>query len=62
LATLPLELEVVKKGDAGDLSLLDSDELLIAGELNKMVDEIVKLTGPKISSPSQNDEVYLRTG
>jgi hypothetical protein len=26
------------------------------------VDEIVKLTGPKISSPSQNDEVYLRTG
>jgi Mrp family chromosome partitioning ATPase len=62
LATLPLELEVVKKGDAGDLSLLDSDELLIAREFNKMVDEIVKLTGPKISSPSQNDKVYLRTG
>ncbi len=47
LATLPLEVEVVKEGDAGDLSFLDSDELLIAREFNNMVDEIVKLTDPK---------------
>ena len=53
LATLPLEIEVVREGDAGDLSLLDNDELLIAGEFRKMVDEIVKLTDPKTSVPSQ---------
>ena len=51
LATLPLEIEVVKEGDAGDLSLLDNDALLIAREFNKMVDEIVKLTDPKTPSP-----------
>jgi ATP-binding protein involved in chromosome partitioning len=44
LATLPLELEVVKEGDAGDISLLDNEELLITQEFNKMVDEILKLT------------------
>jgi Mrp family chromosome partitioning ATPase len=44
LATLPLELEVVKDGDAGDISLLDNPGLLITREFNKMVDEIVKLT------------------
>jgi hypothetical protein len=44
LATLPLELEVVKEGDAGDISLFDNEELLITQEFNKMVDEIVKLT------------------
>jgi Mrp family chromosome partitioning ATPase len=44
LATLPFEPEVVKKGDAGDISILDNDTLLITQEFNKMVDEIVKLT------------------
>ncbi|MGD8344172.1 MAG: P-loop NTPase, partial [Desulfobacterales bacterium] len=44
LATLPLELEVVREGDAGDISLLDNTELLIAREFNKMVAEIVNLT------------------
>jgi len=44
LATLPLELEVVKEGDDGDISLLTNDELEITREFNKMVDEIVKLT------------------
>ena len=29
---LPLELEVVKEGDAGDISLLDNEELLITKE------------------------------
>ena len=41
---LPLELEVVKEGDAGDISLLDNEELLITKELNKIVGEIVKIT------------------
>jgi Mrp family chromosome partitioning ATPase len=44
LATLPFEPEVVKKGDAGDTSLLDNGGLLITQEFNKLVDEIVKLT------------------
>jgi ATP-binding protein involved in chromosome partitioning len=43
LASLPFEPEVVKKGDAGDMSLLDNDELLITQEFNKMVNEIVKI-------------------
>ncbi len=60
LATLPLEIEVVKEGDAGDLSLLDNDALLIAREFNKMVDEIVKLTDPKTPSPRQDDKRYLK--
>ena len=45
LATLPLELEVVREGDAGVVSLLDNRELLITREFSKMVDEVVKLTG-----------------
>jgi Mrp family chromosome partitioning ATPase len=44
LATLPLDLEVVKDGDAGDISLLDDKGLLITQEFNKMVDGIVDLT------------------
>ena len=64
LATLPLELEVVKKGDAGDVSLLDNKELLITQEFNKMVDEIVKLTDPKTSSSdhSEKDDAGRKTG
>jgi ATP-binding protein involved in chromosome partitioning len=45
LATLPLELEVVREGDAGVASLLDNRELLITREFSKMVDEVVNLTG-----------------
>jgi ATP-binding protein involved in chromosome partitioning len=45
LATLPLELEVVREGDAGVVSLLDNRELLITREFSKMVDEVVNLTG-----------------
>jgi len=62
LATLPLELEVVKEGDAGDISLLDNQALLITREFNKMVDEIVKLTDPTTFSSSQNDKGYLKAG
>jgi Mrp family chromosome partitioning ATPase len=44
LGTLPMEPEIVKRGDAGDLSLLDNPELLITREFNKIVDEIVRVT------------------
>ena len=43
LATLPFEPEVVKEGDAGDISILDNDGLSITQQFDKMVDEIVKL-------------------
>jgi len=58
LAKLPLELEVVKEGDAGDISLLDNKALLITQEFNKMVDEIVKLTDPKTFSAGYSDKAY----
>ena len=61
LATLPLELEVVKEGDAGDISLLDNQGLLIAREFNKMVDEIVKLT-EKSSQINSNKKTALASG
>ena len=54
LATLPLELEVVKDGDVGDVSLLTDNELPITQEFNKMVDEIVKLTNPKETHNDNN--------
>ena len=50
LGTLPFEPEVVSEGDAGDISLLDNDTLLITQKFNKMVDEIVRLTRGKPSS------------
>ena len=64
LAKLPLELEVVKEGDAGDISFLDNKSLLITREFNKMVDEIVKLTDTVTSSAGLNykDDAGIRTG
>jgi ATP-binding protein involved in chromosome partitioning len=50
LGTLPMEPEIVKRGDAGDLSLLDNQELLITQEFNKIVDEIVKITETRTES------------
>jgi MinD superfamily P-loop ATPase len=41
LAKLPFELEVVNEGDAGDISFLDNEDLLITQEFNKMVEKIV---------------------
>ena len=60
LAILPFELEVVKEGDAGDISLLAKKELPITQEFNKMVDEIVKLT--ETSSPSTGNERNAQAG
>jgi Mrp family chromosome partitioning ATPase len=50
LGTLPLEVEVVREGDAGDISLLDDKALLLTREFDKMVDDIVKLTDSKPSA------------
>ena len=58
LAKRPLELEVVKEGDAGDISLLDNNALLITQEFNKMVAEIVKLTDPKTFSAAHSEKDY----
>jgi Mrp family chromosome partitioning ATPase len=45
LATLPLEPAVVIAGDTGDIDFLSNSDLPITREFNKMVDEILKLTG-----------------
>ncbi len=47
LGSLPFEPEVVSKGDIGNMSLLDDNELLLTQEFNKIVDEIVRLTAIK---------------
>jgi ATP-binding protein involved in chromosome partitioning len=60
LATLPLELEVVKEGDAGDIGLLDNDALLLTRELNKMVDKIVELTRPESRHPSSYNKKCMQ--
>jgi ATP-binding protein involved in chromosome partitioning len=44
LATLPIEPELVKIGDSGDLSKLDPETLSFAGEFQKLVEQVVKLT------------------
>ena len=44
LASLPIEPEVVRQGDAGNLVNLDHDNLAYGREFDKMVEEIVKKT------------------
>ena len=43
LSTLPLDPEVVNKGDTGDMSLLDNRDHPITVAFNKRVNEIVKM-------------------
>jgi Mrp family chromosome partitioning ATPase len=62
LATLPLDIEVVKEGDRGDISLLGNKSYLITREFNKMVDKVVNLTCPVPSSPIQNDKGFVKAG
>jgi len=50
LGTLPFEPEVVSNGDTGNMGLLDDNKFLITKEFNKIVDEIVKLTGTSAES------------
>ncbi|MBW1703834.1 MAG: P-loop NTPase [Deltaproteobacteria bacterium] len=63
LGTLPFEPQVVQNGDAGDMKLLDNDDLLISQEFNKIVDEIIKLPAPQkdfIMAPQQEKEFPVR--
>ena len=59
LGSLPFELEVVSKGDTGDMSLLDDNTLLITQEFNKIVDKIVKLTETKSEPVSESKNEFL---
>ena len=43
LASLPIEPEVVKRGDTGDISYLDDERLQFTVEFNKLVDQIEEL-------------------
>jgi len=61
LATLPIEPEVVKKGDAGDISILDNDDLLFTQKLNQMVDEIVKIQHAAQDFPAKLKEKDIPT-
>ena len=60
LATLPLELEVVKEGDAGDIGLLDNDALLLTREFNKMVDKIIELTQGEFRPPGSYNKKSIQ--
>jgi ATP-binding protein involved in chromosome partitioning len=44
LASLPIEPEVVKRGDAGDISYLDEETLRFTVEFNRLVDQIEGLS------------------
>lgn len=44
LGTLPVEPEVVLKGDAGRMDILDDDALPITRALKEMVDTVIKLS------------------
>ena len=55
LASLPIEPEVVRQGDAGSLADLDHEELPFNLEFNKMVEQIIKLS-MKTSAPEKERE------
>jgi ATP-binding protein involved in chromosome partitioning len=60
LGTLPFEPEVVSKGDVGNMSILDNDQLMITQEFNKIVGEIVRLTDAKrdsIAEPQKEKDI-----
>jgi ATP-binding protein involved in chromosome partitioning len=59
LGSLPFEPEVVSKGDTGDMSLLDDNELLITQEFNKIVDKIVKLTETRSEPVPESKNEFL---
>jgi ATP-binding protein involved in chromosome partitioning len=43
LASLPIEPEVVKRGDEGDISFLDEERLQFTIEFNRLVDQVEEL-------------------
>ena len=61
LASLPLEPEVVNRGDAGDLAGLNDDQLQFTREFNKMVEQIEKLSVTEEMVPKEADKESLKT-
>jgi ATP-binding protein involved in chromosome partitioning len=56
LGSLPIEPEVVKKGDMGDLSCLDQEDLPFTEEFQKLVDQIEELAVKRDSTGIQQPE------
>ena len=56
LASLPLEPEVVRRGDTGDVTLLEDRDLPFSKEFNSLVEEIVKMT--ETQKPVVDEEVH----
>ena len=61
LASLPIEPEVVSKGDAGNLAALSDDQLPFTHEFNKMVEQIEKLSITKEIVPEKVQEEIQKT-
>jgi len=59
LGSLPFEPEVVSKGDIGNMSLLENDQLLITQEFNKIVDKVVKLTETRSEPAPESKNEFL---
>jgi len=62
LASLPIEPEVVTRGDTGTIASLDKDGLPFAVEFEKMVDQIEKLPVKEIPSSVQKQETKTEVG
>lgn len=60
LASLPLELEVVRQGDKGDTSFLDNDQLAITKEFNTLVDTILEEIPLKQQYSQQETQVSVQ--
>ena len=50
LASLPVDPEIVKRGDTGDISYFDDENQLFIGEFQKMVDQIEEIAVKEASS------------
>ena len=57
LASLPVEPEVVRQGDTGNVRFLDNGNLAYTQAFNKMVEEIVNLTPAETPAPLKKEEV-----
>jgi Mrp family chromosome partitioning ATPase len=62
LGTLPFEPDVVREGDAGKTDFLDNNDLMISREFNRMVDEIVYLTGKERLYADDDEKRILQAG
>jgi ATP-binding protein involved in chromosome partitioning len=56
LASLPIEPEVVKRGDAGDISFLDEEQLQFTEEFNRLVDQVEEVSIKETTSRAQKPD------